>query len=182
LLTSKGALPLTTLGQMLLSCHDSLYRYARALSRDPSAAEEFVQETYKRALAAKRRPEPLSQDNVRPWAFTILRNIWQNSLRLREHEAAAEAALWDASCGHESAEALLARQLLRSEIAHAIDCLPAGFREVILLREIEGLAYAEIAEVIGCPPGTVMSRLSRARNQLRHMLIRFAPSAQEIAR
>jgi RNA polymerase sigma-70 factor (ECF subfamily) len=167
---------------MLLSCHDSLYRYARALSRDPSAAEELVQETYKRALAAKRLPNPLTPANVRPWAFTILRHIWQNSLRVREHETAADPAQYDSADSRDSAEALLTRQLLRSEIAQAIDSLPADFREVILLREIEGLAYAEIAEVVGCPPGTVMSRLARARGQLRRMLIRFAPSAQELGR
>lgn len=173
---------MTALGQMLLSCHDSLYRYARALSRDPSLAEDVVQETYRRALSAKRPPAPLDQSNVRPWAFTILRHIWQNSLRSRQHALAAEAATFELADPAESAEVLLTRQLLRSEIVQAIDSLPAAFREVIVLREIEGLAYAEIARVLGCPEGTVMSRLARSRAQLRRMLIRFAPSAEEVGR
>jgi RNA polymerase sigma-70 factor (ECF subfamily) len=71
---------------------------------------------------------------------------------------------------------------LRSEIVQAIDSLPDGFREVIVLREIEGMSYAEISAVLRCPPGTVMSRLARGREMLRRMLIRFAPSNQEMAR
>jgi RNA polymerase sigma-70 factor (ECF subfamily) len=168
---------------MLLSCHHSLYRYARALSHDPSVAEELVQETFERALAAKRRPEPLTTGNVRPWAFTILRHIWQNSLRCAAREVQAEleeGELPDASA--EPMEMVLTRQLLRSEIVQAIDSLPDGFREVIVLREIEGMSYAEISAVLRCPPGTVMSRLARGREMLRRMLIRFAPSNQEMAR
>lgn len=141
-----------------------------------------MQETYKRALAAKRRPDPLTPASVRAWAFTVLRHIWQNSLRDREHAMSAEAASSELADPSESAEALLGRQLLRSEIIQAIDSLPAVFREVILLREIEGLPYAEIAEVVGCPRGTVMSRLARARALLRRLLIRFAPAAQEVGR
>lgn len=71
---------------MLLCCHDSLYRYARALSRDPSVAEDLVQETFQRALAAKRYPHPLTAASVRPWAFTILRNVWLNAMREAERD------------------------------------------------------------------------------------------------
>ena len=174
-------LPITGLGQILLSCHDSLYRYARALSHNPSLAEELVQETYKRALSAKRAPEPLNPASVRPWAFTILRHIWQNTLRDGVRELTVELPdheLPDPTA--ESMEVLLTRQLLRSEIAHAIDTLPEVFREVIVLREIEGLSYARIAEILRCPPGTVMSRLARGRDLLRRMLVRFSPAAQEM--
>jgi RNA polymerase sigma-70 factor, ECF subfamily len=174
---------LTALGEVLLSCHNSIYRYARALSHDPALAEELVQETYKRALAAKRRPNPLTAGNVRPWAFTILRNIWQNTLRHNEHAGIGEPLDHEiADPGFEPMEAVLTRQLLRSEIVQAIDALPAGFREVVILREIEGLTYVEISEVLSCPRGTVMSRLARARHLLRGMLMRFALSGQEIER
>lgn len=70
--------------------------------------------------------------------------------------------------------------MLRSEIAAAIDALPEDYREVIVLREIEGLSYAGIAAVLGCPRGTVMSRLARARHRLRRFLLRLAYASQEV--
>ena len=163
-------------GQILLACHASLYRYARALSHDPSDAEELVQETYKRALGARRRPEPATPDQVRPWAFTILRNIWQNSLR-DQHPAAAELSEDGFTATLEdSPEEILVRKLLRSEIVQAIDGLAPALREVVVLRDIEGLSYAEIAVVLGCAPGTVMSRLARARQVLRKVLASLSPA------
>jgi len=175
---------LSPFGQSLLACHGSLYRYARALCRDPARADDLVQETIKRALSAGRRPQAPTVAEVRPWAFTIMRNVWQNELRRRNREVAAEAAghalaLQD---GPETPETLLARKLLRSEIACAIDSLPAPYREVVILREIEGLSYAEIARVAACPVGTVMSRLARARNLLRRALTRYAPVGREVGR
>lgn len=162
--------------------YDSLYRYARALCHDPSAAEELVQETYKRALAARRKPALGDGAEVRRWLFTITRHLWQNELRQRHHhnrklseyESAARSAL-------ETPESLLARKLLNSEIHHALDCLPEDYREVIVLREIEGLSYAEIAAILQCPSGTVMSRLSRARGLLRrHLAGGVAQSPKEL--
>lgn len=165
----------------MLACHASLYRYARALSRDPLIAEELVQETFRRALGAKQGPVNTSLDNVRPWAFTILRHIWQNAARRNRLEAFEELQEEDTTTPvSESPEVLLTRQLLRSEIADAIDALPVALREVIVLREIEGHTYAEIAQVLNCPAGTVMSRLARARHSLRKLLMQHAPSSQEI--
>ncbi|MGJ5816668.1 RNA polymerase sigma factor [Paludibaculum fermentans] len=166
------------MGQTLLACHASLYRYARALSRDPATAEELVQETFRRALGAKRGPFQASPDNVRPWAFTILRHIWQNLMRRQRRESFEE--LKDEAALGESPEVVLTQRLLRSEIADAIDALPVVLREVIVLREMEGYTYAEIAQVLNCPAGTVMSRLARARHSLRKLLLRHAPSSQEI--
>jgi len=121
---------------------------------------------------------------VRPWAFTIMRNIWQNELRRRNREVTAETleAAHGSQDGAETPETLLARKLLRSEIACAIDSLPAPYREVVILREIEGLSYAEIARVAACPAGTVMSRLARARSLLRRALTRYAPAGKEVER
>lgn len=121
---------------------------------------------------------------VRPWAFTIMRHIWQNELRRRNREVAADTieAIPGLRDRQETPETLLARKLLRSEIACAIDSLPVVYREVVVLREIEGLSYAEIARVLQCPVGTVMSRLARARTLLRQALTRFAPAGKEVKR
>jgi RNA polymerase sigma-70 factor (ECF subfamily) len=75
----------------------------------------------------------------------------------------------------EALDAQVARKLLQCEVRDAIDMLPEQFREVVLLRDIEGLSYAEIARVVDCPLGTVMSRLARARESLRRLL--WAPLA-----
>lgn len=119
-------------------------------------------------------------DQVRPWAFTILRRLWQNELRQMRAEPLEEgvASLLDA--GGETPETLVTRKLLRSEIIQAIDALPEAFREVLVLRDIEGLSYAEIARVMECPRGTVMSRLARARLLLRRQLFRYAPASREV--
>ncbi|HWB95529.1 MAG TPA: sigma-70 family RNA polymerase sigma factor [Bryobacteraceae bacterium] len=166
-----------------MACHTSLYRYARALSHDPVTAEELVQETYRRALSARKRPEIHTPDHMRPWAFTILRNVWQNSRRLIRREVLEEAPGEEMHAPlEESPEAILTRKLLRSEIIQAIDALPQSLREIIVLREIEGLSYAEIAQVVECPAGTVMSRLARARQMLRKLLIGLAPDSREVER
>jgi RNA polymerase sigma-70 factor (ECF subfamily) len=132
-------------------------------------------------LAARRRPETPTVDQVRPWAFTIMRRLWQNELRHQRHSPPADLVdedLIDAAA--DTPETLLARKLLRSEIIQAIDALPEVFREALILREIEGLSYAEIAQVAGCPRGTVMSRLARARLLLRRQLLGFGPVSREV--
>lgn len=170
-------------GEALLACHGSLYRYARALSGDPATAEELVQETYRRALGARRQPVELSPQHVRPWLFTILRNHWYNTVRnTREH---CETALVEEDSflpEGESPEQLLHRKFLRSEIVQAVDALPEPFREVFILREVEELSYAQIAGVIQSPVGTVMSRLARARAMLRRSLCSYSPPKREISR
>lgn len=119
-------------------------------------------------------------DQVRPWAFTILRRLWQNELRQSRAEPLEEGAASLLDGGGETPETLVTRKLLRSEIIQAIDALPEAFREVLVLREIEGLSYAEIARLLECPRGTVMSRLARARLLLRRQLFRYAPASREV--
>jgi RNA polymerase sigma-70 factor, ECF subfamily len=160
-------------GDALLACHSAVYRYGRALCHDPQEAEELVQETYRRALSARNRPASRSLEVIRPWLFTILRNHWYNEIRQRNRklpEAEVDIVRF------ETPESITSRRFLQSEVRDALDSLPGLYREVIVLREMESLSYAEIAEVVGCPVGTVMSRLSRARLHLRHLLARFAPS------
>jgi RNA polymerase sigma-70 factor (ECF subfamily) len=154
----------------LLACQSSLYRYARSLSRDPITAEELVQEAFRRALSAKLRPSPLTQEAIRPWLFTVLRHIWHNEIRRRTRYNRALSALSEFELYPEPLEAQVTRRLLQSEVRQAIDSLGESYREVVVLRDIEGLSYAEIAAVLACPTGTVMSRLSRARDCLRQVL------------
>jgi RNA polymerase sigma-70 factor, ECF subfamily len=162
----------------VLGCHRSLYRYARSLCGEPGEAEELLQETYKRALAAKRKPSVASADEVRPWMFTIMRHTWLNEKRRmsRAQEILVEEAPEAAS--PESAELAMNRKLLVSEVRAAVDSLPVLWREVIVMRDMEDLSYAQIADVLGCPVGTVMSRLARARAALRQWLTPRVPEVQ----
>lgn len=160
--------------------YSSLYRYARALCHDPPLAEELVQEAYKRALAAPRKPASAGSADFRRWLFTILRHLWQNELRQRHSHSLREADYRSATQKRgESPEAILDRRLLQSEVLHALDSLPETYREVLILREFEDLSYAEIAEVLECPAGTVMSRLARGRELLRRHLVGSRPAHKE---
>ena len=167
--------------ETLLACHDPLYRYARSLTRDPAVAEELVQEAYLKALAALHKPVPPTEENTRAWLFTVLRNLWHNEIRHRSRWA-SDMTPEDIPVQSEPLEAQVTRKLLQSEVRDAIDTLPELYREVVLLRDIEGLAYAEIASLLGCPCGTVMSRLARARGGLRRLLCARAPDSREMKR
>jgi RNA polymerase sigma-70 factor (ECF subfamily) len=153
---------------------DGLYAYAMVLSRNPAMAADLVQESYLRALKAKESLRPDS--NVKSWLFTILRNIWLNHLR---HERAgpklaeldSDENLADVSIAtSEGPHDLYVRNLQREQVRTAIQQLPIEFREIIILREYEELSYSEIANVLQCPMGTVMSRLARARSRLGDLL------------
>ena len=151
---------------------DTLYSYAMVLTRNRSEAEDLVQETYLRAIGAMRRLRAGS--NVKSWLLVILRNIWLNQLRRRRttpmvveiDETTANVVVETSKGPH----ALYVSKLECEQVRDAIQHLPMDFREVILLREYEELSYQEIASVLGCPIGTVMSRLARARAKLRPML------------
>lgn len=158
---------------------DGLYGYAVVLTHNRAEAEDLVQETYVRALEAVSR---LRRDsNIKGWLFTILRNLWFNELRRRR----STPILVEIDGDESSAKYLTDRnvdayEILRSKhdsevIQAAINDLPLEFKEVILLREFEDLSYQEIAEVVGCPAGTVMSRLGRARERLRKTLLGTRP-------
>ena len=162
----------------MLGCHASLYRYARSLCGEPAEAEELLQETYKRALAAKRKPVAADADGIRPWMFTIMRRVWQNERRRisRSHEIFLDDPQTVASS--ECAELAISRKLLVSEVRAAVDSLPVAWREMVVMRDIEDLSYAQIAAVLGCPIGTVMSRLARARAALRQLLMPRVPEVR----
>ena len=158
----------------MLGCLDGLYGYAMTLTRDPTEAEDLVQETYMRAAlhCEKLRPD----SNVKAWMFTIMRNRWFNQLRHENSgpefvaldDTAAEG--WMADSDHEPGH-LCERIWERDEIRTALKQLPVAQREIIMLRDIEGFSYRELAEMLGCPIGTIMSRLARARARFRTLLV-----------
>jgi len=158
-----------------LSCYiDELFGYAMVLTRNPAEATDLVQETYVRALKAKQSLH--ANSNVKSWLFTILRNIWLNQLRhersapqiveLEAYEGIADVAVATSKDPH----AQYVSKIEQEKVRNAILQLPAEFREIIILREYEDLSYQEIAAMLDCPAGTVMSRLARARSRLRVLL------------
>jgi RNA polymerase sigma-70 factor, ECF subfamily len=153
---------------------DGLYSYALVLTRNHAEAEDLVQETYVRALPAMGRLR--TDSNTKGWLFTILRNVWLNQLRkwrngpqmieIEGDDGVANSIVEPSKDSHD----LYVSKVEAEQVRAAIKELPAEFREVILLREYEDLSYQEIANVLDCPVGTVMSRLGRARAKLRVLL------------
>lgn len=153
---------------------DGLYGYALVLSRNRAEAEDLVQETCLRALRGMSGLR--ARGSLKSWLFTILRNIWLNQLRHRRTAPEMVELDSDGRGQDEPADAAqdphtdYVSQVEREQVRAAIQQLPAEFREIIILREYEELSYQEIAAVLDCPSGTVMSRLARARSRLRGLL------------
>ena len=163
-------------GDEALGYLDAIYGYALALTHNRTEAEDLVQETYLRAVRAFGHLVPDS--NLKGWMFAILRNVWLNELRHRRNgpafvemdgDDAFRIAARTVSLSDDP-YALLVRKAERNEVRAAIERLPAPHREVIVLREFEGFSYQQIANILDCPTGTVMSRLGRARENLRVLL------------
>jgi RNA polymerase sigma-70 factor (ECF subfamily) len=153
---------------------DGLYGYAMMLCRNRTEAEDLVQETCLRALRAMERLRPDS--NVKRWLFTILRNLWFNQLR-QWRRAPKIVALESDGTGPVSVadtakdpHATFVSNIEREQVRNAIQQLSIQHREIIILREYEELSYREIATILECPLGTVMSRLASARSKLRDLL------------
>jgi RNA polymerase sigma-70 factor, ECF subfamily len=158
-----------------VACLDGLYGFALSLTRDRLAAEDLVQETYVRALAAHRKAGP--GENMRAWLFTILHNAWRNERRRKQPTRLEDAPglLERLVAPGGDPEDALGRKETRDLVRRAIARLPESFREVIVLRCVEDFSYRDLAQILGCPAGTVMSRLARARTILRRDLA--APAA-----
>jgi len=165
-----------------LACLDGLYGYAMSLSRHQADAEDLVQETYLRAVRAFGQLAPGS--NLKNWLYAIMRNIWLNQVR-HAHSGPQFVEISDEQQGDSLGQASSADNpyasylatVERESVRAAVGQLPLQYREVIVLREFEGLSYQEIAEILQCPAGTVMSRLGRAREKLRLLLsVWSAPS------
>jgi RNA polymerase sigma-70 factor, ECF subfamily len=173
-----------------LASLDSLFRTARRLTRSAADAEDLVQETYLKAWRAAAQFQPGT--NLRAWLFTILHNSARNRARDRAREAVTmgvdsevvERAV-DLPVGGglaDTPESLLIRETLAPELQAAIDTLPAPFREAVWLRDVEEFSYAEIAEMLSIPVGTVMSRISRGRRALYAQLTASQASSSLVGR
>ena len=157
-----------------LASVDSLYRTALRLTRVPADAEDLVQETYLKAFRAADQFAPGT--NLRAWLFTILHNTARNRARDRARESvtvdsdavdqAADAPSYGLATPVATPEALLLRETLTPELQAAVDELPEAFRQAVWLRDVEEFSYAEIADMLNIPVGTVMSRISRGRRML----------------
>jgi RNA polymerase sigma-70 factor (ECF subfamily) len=145
---------------------DAAFNYARWLTRSEEDARDVVQDACVRAL---RFFASLRSDDARAWLLTIVRHAWYARLSA-SGRTEARVVYDDVTDGPADAaldpEKLAMQQQTITRVREAIEQLPVDFREVLVLREIEGLAYKDIAAVVGVPIGTVMSRLARARERL----------------
>lgn len=161
----------------------ALLAFARRLCRNEAEAEDLVQDTIVKAIRARKQFQPGT--HMKAWLIKILRNAFIN----RYHRNAVERTLASAPLSdpvvdgwmsHASVRAMrdpegfALRPELRDALIAAIDRLPRDFKEVVLLADAEGLSYREVAEVLECPMGTVMSRLHRARKLLKADLVEHA--------
>jgi len=163
---------------------DQLYGAALRLTHNPADAEDVVQDTYARAFAAFHQFKPGT--NLKAWLYRILTNTFINNYRRAQRQPAiageeiedwqlAKAAQHQSS-GLDSAEMTALEAIPDEAVAQALQSLSPEFREVVLLADVEGFSYKEIADIMGTPIGTVMSRLSRARAALRVALADYAAS------
>jgi RNA polymerase sigma-70 factor (ECF subfamily) len=166
-----------------LSHLDRLFAAAMRMTRNPADAEDIVQETYAKAFASRHTFSPGT--NLKAWLYRILTNTYINAYRKAQRSPQssgdedvsdwqlARAASHD-SAGLRSAEMEALDQTPDGVVSEAIARLPENFRMAVLLSDVEGFSYKEIAEIMGTPIGTVMSRLNRGRSQLRDLLADYA--------
>ena len=164
---------------------DSLYRTALRMTRNPQDAEDLVQETYYRAFRSAHQFQPGT--NLRAWLFKILTNSFINQYRKRARHPQSTSLddveefylynhLVDSGVQPESPnpEATVIDQFAEADVIQALEQLPLEFRQVVLLADVEGFSYKEIAETLDIPIGTVMSRLHRGRKFLQKRLYDIA--------
>jgi len=165
---------------------DAAYNLARWLTRNEEDAQDVVQEAYLRAF---RFFPDFRGDDARGWLMKIVRNTcysWLRTNRPLQNAAEFDENIFPADSRVPNPEELVLQTVSGTLVRKALEELPENFREVLVLREIDGRSYKEIADIIGMPAGTVMSSLSRARVRLRQALTILmngdtVPSSQRIA-
>ena len=165
---------------------DAVYTLARYLLREPADAEDAVQECYLRAL---RHFDTFRGEDIKPWLLAILRNVCHVEFRRRSRVVLYDAnavmddregtvPIWQSA--EKSPESELEQKSDARTMQELVAALPETFREVILLREVQDLSYRQIAEIVGTPIGTVMSRLSRGRAILREAWLAAARQSEHV--
>lgn len=160
--------------QRVVPLLDDAYTLARHLVRDEHDAQDIVQEAY---LRAWRYYGTFRGGDERPWLLTIVRNCcytWKRTHRKDDAVSYDDEQHGLRESPRFSADAPVIERSEREHITSAFEALPAEFREVLVLRELEGFSYREIARIVGAPIGTVMSRLARGRERLRLLIKRSA--------
>jgi RNA polymerase sigma factor (sigma-70 family) len=168
--SQEKTMPRRSFEEVVLPHLDAAFNYARWLTRNDADAQDVVQDAYVRAL---RFSSSLRGEDARGWLLTIVRNTWYGRFPRRAGSPMMTVADEEADNRPDASldpEAQLIQQQTVEQVRRALETLPTDFREVMVLRELEGLSYKEIAAIVGIPIGTVMSRLARARERLRGVM------------
>jgi len=169
---SRGAGKLASFEDLLLPHLNAAYNMARWLTRNEQNAEDLVQDAYLRAWKSF---DGFHGGDGKAWLLTIVRNTcytWMQRNRSSELMTSFDEEMHSTSSHASNPEALLLQSANGDLLKKALQGLPTEFREVVLMREVEGLSYREIASISGLPIGTLMSRLARARTRLQQVLAR----------
>jgi RNA polymerase sigma-70 factor, ECF subfamily len=168
----RASPPADTFATEAVSYLEPLYATALRLTRNQADAEDLVQDTFVKAFRFSEQFTPGT--NLKAWLYTILHNTWRNRLRdaarapldVDSDRIEAMANVPEGLVARETPEQILLRRSIDADLQAALDALPEAFRQAVWLRDVEDFTYAEIAQMLDIPIGTVMSRISRGRRML----------------